>query len=138
MTITELFDRASIPVNVLNDRLAFIKVARAGVSGDAIRFGVSEIDRDLFIRLLELNPAKLSAYYAQKSLTRSVSEAILDTYRLIAEGMAVFDGKQLALEWFNTPLACFSGDKPFDLCDTYEGRRWVREVLSKISQGDLG
>lgn len=135
--VNNLFQEAGIPLTVLSDRPTYINTARSGVSGSAIKTGSKRIDRALFIKLMNTSSSNLSRLYSKKSLNTSDSEEILDTFCVVAAAIAIWDDIDRALVWLNTPIPALAGDKPIDLFDTFSGRKWVSEVLSKIEQGEF-
>lgn len=38
----------------------------------------------------------------------------------------IFESRELADEWLSTALPALGGNRPIDLCDTFEGRDLVR------------
>ncbi len=56
---------------------------------------------------------------------------------MIAEAIRIWDDEATALLWLNTPIAALAGDKPIDLFDTFNGRQWVLEVMTKIEYGEF-
>ncbi len=135
--IQSLFKEANIPLSAIDDRRSYINTVRNGISGTAIKAGSKLIDRGLFIKLLDTSSANLSRFYDKKNLSRSSSEEVLDTFCVIAEVIRIWDDEATALLWLNTPIAALAGDKPIDLFDTFNGRQWVLEVMTKIEYGEF-
>ena len=61
----------------------------------------------------------------------------MDTLRVFATAAAAFGGLERAQSWLDTGLPALGGDRPIDLCDTFEGRRLVREILRKVEYGEF-
>ena len=57
--------------------------------------------------------------------------------RLVAATAAAFGGPERAQDWLGTALPALAGDRPIDLCDTFEGRRLVREIIRKVEYGEF-
>ena len=132
-----LLEEAKIPPAALTDRAVYIQTVRTGISGKAVKAGTKLINRQLFIRLFETNSANLSRFYSKKTLNRHHSEEVLDTFRVTAEAIRIWEDQDLALQWLNTPIAALAGDRPVELFDTFDGRKWVSEVLRKIEYGEF-
>ena len=131
-------DGIDIPAAAFADRLAFIEAVNAGLSGEVIRQAVEVVGhRDLFVRLLGTTSGCLSRMYRQESLGRCPSEAVLDALRVVAGAIAVFGTLGKADEWLDTEIAALGGQRPIDLCDTFEGRGLVRDAIRKIEHGDF-
>ena len=131
------FKEAQIPASALSDRTIYIQTVREGLPGYTVKAGTKLIGRSLFIRLFDTNSANLSRFYNKKHLNRHDSEEVLDTFRVTAEAIRIWEDKDAALEWLNMPIPALAGDKPIDLFDTFDGRRWVSEVLRKIEFGEF-
>lgn len=135
--IQSLFNEADIPISALSDRTAYINTVRIGVPGTAVKAGSKLIDRRLFVKLLETSSANLSRLYTKKNLSRSASEEVLDTFCVVAAAIRIWGDKETALLWLNSPIPALAGDKPIDLFDTFNGRKWVSEILNKIEYGEF-
>ena len=57
--------------------------------------------------------------------------------RVFARAASVFDGRESGSEWLVTQVPALGGQRPVDLCDTFEGRTLVREALRKIEYGEF-
>ena len=132
-----LHEEAKIPSEALTDRAVYIRTVRAGISGAAVKAGTKLINRQLFIRLFETNSANLSRFYSKKTLNRHHSEEVLDIFRVTGDAIRIWGDQDLALQWLNTGIPALAGDKPVDLFDTFDGRKWVSEVLRKIELGEF-
>ena len=97
------------------------------------RFG----HRDFFARLLGTTSGHLGRLYGRESLGRARTEGLLDTLRTFAAAAAAFGGLERAQDWLDTALPALGGDRPIDLCDTFEGRRLVREIIRKVEYGEF-
>lgn len=138
MNISELLEKADLSPTLLEDRTAYIQAVRRGISGEIVKQAVQALEeRDLFIRLLNTNSANLSRFYRQKPLTKMQSEGILDTLRVFQDAIAVFENEKLAKEWLHTSIPALAGEYPINLCDTFEGRKLVREALRAIEYGEF-
>ena len=127
-----------VPPAAFADRLAFIQTVKSGLSGEVIRQVVRVVGhRELFVRLLGTTSGNLSRLYRRKSLGRGPSEALLDVLRVVAGAVAVFGTLAQANEWLATETAALGHQRPIDLCDTFEGRRLVRDAIRKIEYGEF-
>jgi len=127
-----------IPPAAFVDGLAFIEAARSGLSGEIIRQAVDVVGhRELFVRLLGTTSGNLSRLYRRKALGRGPSEALLDLLRVVAGAVAVFGTLGQADEWLDMEIAALGGQKPIELCDTFEGRGLVRDAIRRIEYGEF-
>lgn len=131
-----LFD--VIPMEVLRNRRTFIAQSRKGIPGHWVKSVVDETGmRETFVAILGVSSSNLSRVYRRKALDRDASEEVLDAVRLLNLAVNTWESRELALEWLNSSVAALGGEKPVDLFDTFEGRRWVAQVLNKIECGDF-
>ena len=138
MDVEALLQEANVSPVVLTDRGAFIQAVRQGIPGLVVKMAVTVLgERDLFVRLLETTSANLSRFYRKKTLTRADSEEVLDTLRLFQDAIAAFEDQDIAQEWLHTSIPTLAGERPVDLCDTFEGRALVRESLHAIEYGEF-
>ncbi|WP_416397366.1 antitoxin Xre/MbcA/ParS toxin-binding domain-containing protein [Allohahella sp. A8] len=56
---------------------------------------------------------------------------------MIFEANRVWGGLKSAKQWLSSPVPALDGERPIDLFDTFEGRRWVTTVLRHIETGDF-
>jgi putative toxin-antitoxin system antitoxin component (TIGR02293 family) len=141
MDTTKGFDLAEslhIPSDVLNNQVEYISTVRAGISGAVIKRAIEIFgSRELFVRLLNTTSANLNRYYRKKTLNRVDTEEVLDTIRVFAEALQIWNDGDTAKIWLNTPIPALAGEKPVNLFDTFEGRNWVRQVMRKIRHGEF-
>ena len=127
-----------VPSAAFVDQAAYIRTVRAGLSGEVVKQAVEAIGhRDFFVRLLGTTSGHLSRLYGRKSLGAARTEGLLDTLRIFAAAAAAFGGLERAQDWLGTALPALGGDRPIDLCDTFEGRRLVREIIRKVEYGEF-
>lgn len=127
-----------IPPAAFSDGLAFIEAAKSGLSGEIIRQAVVVVGhRELFVRLLGTTSGNLSRLYRRKTLGKGPSEALLDLLRVVAGAVAVFGTLGQADEWLDTEIAALGGQRPIELCDTFEGRGLVRDAIRRIEYGEF-
>lgn len=128
----------AIPVRLLESRKAFIDQSREGIPGAWVKTVVDETGlRDVFLSILGVASGNLSRVYRRKALDKEISEEVLDTVRLIDQAVRTWESKDLAMEWLGSPVPALGGECPRNLFDTFEGRRWVSQVLNKIEHGDF-
>ncbi len=140
MTDTQNEILASLGLNV--DKLAnpgkYIRTIREGISGDVVKRAVKIFDnRELIVRILGTTSSNLSRYYRVKKMNRGDSEEILDTIRFYNQAMNVFGNLEKTRTWIKTSTPALAGEKPEALLDTFEGRKWVSQVLRKIEYGEF-
>ena len=93
--------------------------------------------RALIVRLLGTTSGNLHRVYRRKALGPAQSEALLDTLRVFGHAERTFAGLAPAREWLETALPALGGQRPIDLCDTFEGRRLVRDAIRRIEYGEF-
>ena len=122
----------------LVDQSAFIRTARHGLPGNIVRQAVGVLGhRELFVRLLGTTAGNLNRYYRRKTLGQAQSEALLDTLRLVSQAASVLGDLERASDWLDTALPGLGGQRPIDLCDTFEGRGLVRNAIRRIEFGEF-
>ena len=127
-----------VPSAAFVDQAVYIRTVRAGLSGEVVKQAIDAIGhRDFFVRLLGTTPGHLARLYGRKSLGPARTEGLLDTLRVFAAAAAAFDGLERAQDWLGTALPALGGDCPIDLCDTFEGRRLVREIIRRVEYGEF-
>ncbi len=123
---------------VLVDRTAFIEAARTGLSGEVVKQTVDVVGhRELVVRLVGTTSANLHRVYRRKALGQTQSEALLDTLRVFYRATSVFGDLGRVREWLDTVLPALGGQRPIDLCDTFEGRRLVQDAIRRIEYGEF-
>ena len=127
-----------VPSVALVDQVVYIRTVRAGLSGEVVKQAIDTIGhRDFFVRLLGTTSSRLHRLYGRKSLGPARTEGLLDTLRVFVAAAAAFGGLERAQDWLGTALAALGGDRPIDLCDTFEGRRLVREIIRRVEYGEF-
>ncbi len=135
---TALLVALGINENQLDDPVAYINTVRTGLSGELVKRAVKIFEnRELFVRILGTTSSNLSRFYRLKKMTPAASEEMLDTIRLYKQAVELFGDIESAKAWLNTPVVALKGEKPVSLLDTYEGRKWVSQVLRKIEYGEF-
>lgn len=127
-----------VPARTLQSKMAFIKQSRDGIPGAWVKDLVSQTGlRSVFVSILGVRSENLSRVYRRKALGKDASEEVLDTVRVLEQAVAVWESKDAALEWMSTPIPALDGQRPKDIFDTFEGRRWVAQTLNKIEHGEF-
>ena len=93
--------------------------------------------RELVLRLVETTATNLHRVYRRKNLAQAQSEALPDTQHVFERAERAFAGFAGAREWLETALPAFGGQRPIDLCDTFEGRRRVQDAIRRIERGEF-
>ena len=136
--VTGGIEGIEIPHVAFVDQSAFIRAARAGVSGTVVKQAVDVIGhRELFVRLLGTTAGNLNRWYRRTALGPMHSESVLDLLRVVSEAVTTFGGQERANEWLDTVLPALGGQRPIDLCDTFEGRGLVRNAIRRIQYGEF-
>ena len=89
------------------------------------------------MQLLGTTSGNLHRVYRRKALGPAQSEALLDTLRVFGHAERTFAGLVRAREWLETALPALGGQRPIDLCDTFEGRRLVQNAIRRIEYGEF-
>ena len=120
------------------DPSAFLEAVRAGLPGEIVKQTVAVVGyRGLVLRLVGTTSANLHRVYRRKTLAQAQSEALLDALRVFARAERAFAGLVGAREWLETALPALGGQRPIDLCDTFEGRRLVQDAIRRIEHGEF-
>ena len=137
-THAEGIDGIDLPPLALEEPSSFIQTARQGLPGTVVKQAVDVLGhRELFVRLLGTTAKNVNRYYRRKSLGQAQSEAMLDTLRMVSLAASAFGGLEGASEWLDTELPGLGGQRPIDLCDTFEGRGLVRNAIRRIEYGEF-
>jgi putative toxin-antitoxin system antitoxin component (TIGR02293 family) len=128
----------TIPNEIFENSQSIINAAKAGVPGAWLKGVIDAVGlRDVFVSAFNITSPNLSRLYRRATLDRADSEEFLDTVRLLKKSNEVWEDEGLSLSWLDSPVPALGGQKPRDLIDTFEGRRWIMTVLSKIECGDF-
>ena len=131
-------DGVEIAPTVYDDRSAFVDASRRGLPGTVVKQAVNALGhRELFVRLLGTTAGNLNRFYRRKTLAPEQSEALLDLLRVFVLAAAAFGSRERGDRWLVTQVPAMGGERPVDLCDTFEGRVLVREALHKIERGEF-
>ena len=138
MNIASLLKDSDLSPTLLENRGEYIQAVRQGIPGKIVELAVKALgERDLFVRLLSTSSGNLNRFYHSQPLTRVQSEGVLDTLKVFNEAISVFNDEDIAKEWLHTSIPALDGELPINLCDTFEGRRLVRESLAAIEYGEF-
>lgn len=128
----------AIPSRIFRDRKVFIETSREGVPGHWVREVVNATGmRATFVGILNVSSSNLSRVYRKKALSKVESEEFLDAVRVLRLAQKVWESGEKARQWLNSPVQALGGQAPIELFDTFEGRRWVSQVLNKIEYGEF-
>ena len=134
----ELIPSLGLRGDELNNQCEYIRTVREGISGDVVKKAVKVLDnRDLIVRILGTTSSNLSRYYRVKRMSRGDSEEMLDTIRLYNQAIHIFGDMEKAIAWIKTSIPALSGETPEAMLDTFEGRKWVAQLLRKIEYGEF-
>ena len=137
-TQNELYSAFELDEDTLRNKVKFIKATRTGIPGKTIQTMIKLLEnRDLITKVLGTHSRNLNRVYHKPKMKRDTSEEILDLIRLYGEAARIFGDLSLAKDWMQTPVTALSGETPESLCDTFEGREWVAQVLRKIEYGEF-
>ena len=132
------FEGVDVPPAAFIDRSAFIDAARAGLPGEVVKQAIDVFGhRELIVRLVGTTSGNLHRVYRRKALGPAQSEVLLDTLRVFFYATSAFGNRGRASEWLDAALPALGGQRPVDLCDTFEGRRLVRDAIRRIEHGEF-
>ena len=136
--VSDPMENIDVPASAFTDTAEFIDTARKGVAGKIVKQAVDVFgQRELFVRLVGVSSANLHRVYRRKTLGPTQSEALLDVLQVFSRASTALGGLDVAREWLNTPLPALGGERPLELCDTFGGRRLVRDAIAKIEYGEF-
>jgi uncharacterized protein (DUF2384 family) len=124
--------------SIYHNPATFIATVRAGISGHVLKQALEYFDRkQIFARALSTNVAGLEAYCGEKPLDRQRSEVVLDTMRILDKVQRIWGSDEASQNWLHSKVPALGGAVPAEMFDSYEGRRWVAQVVKKIEYGDF-
>ncbi len=124
--------------DVLSNPVTFVQWVRRGIPGDwlASLVGETGLEHEIAIAL-GMTSSQLRAACQADALDARTSENVLDLARLLSYCVSVWESHDQAVEWLSHPVHALADQIPMSLLDTFEGRRWLTEVLYKLEQGDF-
>lgn len=138
MNLPSILEGVNLSAKLLGDSAGVIKTVRSGLSGDAVKAVVQNLgERELMLKILDTDTTNVSRLYRQTTISKWQSEGILDVLRLFIKAISVFEEEEIAKEWLHTSIPALAGEKPIDLCDTFEGRKLVKDALFQIEYGEF-
>ena len=124
--------------SIYHNPAIFIATVREGISGHVLKQALELFDsKQIFARALSTNVAGLEAYCGEKPLDRQGSEVVLDTMRTLDKVQRIWGSDETAQNWLHSKVPALGGAEPAEMFDSYEGRRWVSQVVKKIEYGDF-
>jgi putative toxin-antitoxin system antitoxin component (TIGR02293 family) len=138
MNTATLLESIDLSPTLLEDRAAYLKAVRQGISGRLLKEIVRVFgERELLIKLLNTSSANLNRFYKAEPLSSFQSESVLDLLKIFNLTMDVFGDEEKAKIWLHSNVFALNGECPIDLCDTFEGRSLVKECLQAIDYGEF-
>ncbi len=137
-TVESLPTVLGLPKDTFGDSVIFIKTVRSGISGTVLKKALEEIGNEYaFSRALHTDLAGLDYYCSEEVIDSQKSEIILDTVLVLNSVHRIWESTELANDWLVSKVPALGGEKPADLFDSWEGRRWVLSVAEKIERGEF-
>lgn len=123
----------------LHDPVRYITSIRGGLAGSVVRSLIEalHVPRIVVSEILNVDESNVARLYQRPRVSASQSESIMDTTRLMLKAVRVFGNQELAIEWLQTPVPALGNARPFDLMDTFAGRKWIDQVLCNIESGEF-
>lgn len=117
----------------------YINSIRGGLAGSAVRSLIEalHVPRPVASEILNVDESNVARLYQRPRVSVTQSESIMDTTRLILKAVRVFGNKELAYDWLQAPVPALGNYRPYDLMDTFEGRKWIDQVLCNIESGEF-
>jgi len=124
--------------SIYHNPATFIATVRAGISGHVLKHALDRFNnKQIFARALSTNVTGLEAYCGDTPLDRQRSEVVLDTMRALNQIQRTWGSDEAAQSWLNSKVPALGGAEPAKMFDSYEGRRWVVQIVKKIEHGDF-
>lgn len=118
---------------------SYIRSVRLGIAGDRAKrlLNAIGVPREALARVAHIDESNLPRLFKKEALSEALSESLLDTAKIFIRAIDVFEDRATALEWMDTTVSALGKQKPMELLDTFEGRRWINQVLGHIETGDF-
>ena len=127
-----------IPNAVFANHRTFISHVRAGIPGHWLAGIIETVDQEECIKnALSMTPDQLRDACQSETLDPGTTEVVLDIARVLSLSISVWESQDLAAQWLKSPVPALTNLTPMSLMDSYEGRRWVMNVLDKIEVGQF-
>lgn len=123
----------------LHDSAKYIQLIRTGIPGSVVQSIIEalHIPRSVASGILKVDKSNVSRLYRQPQVSEIQSEAILDTARLLLKSIQIFGDQDRSTDWLKTPVPALGDAHPYELIDTFEGRKWIDRVLTQIEFGEF-
>lgn len=123
----------------LQNPARYISSIRAGLAGSVVRSLIEALHmpRMVVSGILNVDESNIARLYQRPRVSVAQSESIMDTTRLMLKAVKVFASQELATQWLQTPIPALGNARPYDLMDTFEGRKWIDQVLGNIESGEF-
>ena len=117
----------------------YIQSIRMGLPGSVVRSLIEalRIPRFVVSGILKVDESNVARLYQRPRVSETQSESIMDTTRLLLKTMHVFGDQERASEWLQTPVPALGNARPYEVIDTFEGRKWIDQVLTQIEYGEF-
>lgn len=117
----------------------YIQSIRTGLPGSVVRTLTESLKIPRFVvsSILKVDESNISRLYQRSRVSEAQSEAVMDTTRLLLKSLRVFGDSDKATAWLQTPLLALDDRSPYSLMDTFEGRKWIDQVLTQIEHGEF-
>jgi len=125
---------ANLPDNSL---MQLVNLTRIGLKqksvhnlAKSLNINVSELSK-----YLPISERTLQRYPSNKTLSKTLSDHILQIQKALKKAINVFEDDGKAVEWLKHDNIALGSIKPIDLFDTYSGIEMVSDELSRIEYG---
>lgn len=117
----------------------YIQSIRMGLPGSVVRSLIEALHIPRFVvsGILKVDESNVARLYQRPRVSETQSESIMDTTRLLLKAMHVFGDQERASEWLQTPVPALGNARPYEVIDSFEGRKWIDQVLTQIEYGEF-
>lgn len=138
-TEASILTQAGLEQDILHNPARYIQSIRIGLAGSAVRLLAEalQMPRAVVSGILKVDESNVARLYRRPRVSEEQSESIMDTTRLMLKAERVFGDLARATEWMGSVVPALGNQRPYDLIDTFEGRKWIDRVLTNIEYGEF-
>lgn len=136
---TSVLEKAGLSYDDLYNAAKYIQYIRVGVPGSVVRSLIEALNIPRFVvsGILKVDESNVARLYQRSRVSETQSESIMDTTRLLLKAANIFGDQERASEWFQAPVPALGNARPYEVIDTFEGRKWIDQVLAQIEYGEF-
>ena len=136
---TTVLAQAGLSHEDLYNSAKYIQSIRMGLPGSVERSLIEALHIPRFVvsGILKVDESNIARLYQRPRVSETQSESIMDTTRLLLKAVHLFGDQERASEWLQTPVPALGNARPYEVIDTFEGRKWIDQVLTQIECGEF-